>query len=512
MRVGKGIFVLLLLIAPLTGLTGQSSQAVPLAFKDFTIHQLTQNTFLKEGPMTAIDQEGTLLVAWQQLGEDNLFHWYDRVYKPLEKEWAPEEAIVSSPSAPTNFRIVGGEGGTFLALWQERDGLVRYSLRSEATGWSLPLDLPFGQGFTAPFHVLYHRYSQAFRLFWTVTDFNGLTLLMGKTLNKSGEWSEESLLYTSTQPLEDFKVSLDSEGHIYLVYSLKGPQESLVVFTTNRGGAFPEQPYRVDVTNGRNLYPTFAVDPQGEKLLFAWYNGTTNRYVYRALSYAGVQTQWGEVADLDHAHFHTPYYRSDATFLLDRFYYTYIGWDENLCVREYKDGTWGEPIRITKSGNLRESLIQSGFSFGLTLSWLDFTEPQGQVFVAFYERRGLFPVVSFTQKGEKGDSLFYHFQYNELQWKNSPFNIVDGKNRVSQFYLYRALNSEPFLFAEPPLKSFAITGGDSSGLQVVEPYTQFSFKDYALASSHTPGDYKYALVAVDADGNLSEPVVAQLLP
>ena len=217
MRVGKGIFVLLLLIAPLTGLTGQSSQAVPLAFKDFTIHQLTQNTFLKEGPMTAIDQEGTLLVAWQELGEDNLFHWYDRVYKPLEKEWAPEEAIVSSPSAPTNFRIVGGEGGTFLALWQERDGLVRYSLRSEATGWSLPLDLPFAQGLSAPFHVLYHRYSQAFRLFWTVTDLNGLTLLMGKTLNKSGEWSQESLLYTSTQPLEDYKVSLDSEGHIYVV-------------------------------------------------------------------------------------------------------------------------------------------------------------------------------------------------------------------------------------------------------------------------------------------------------
>ena len=99
-----------------------------------------------------------------------------------------------------------------------------------------------------------------------------------------------------------------------------------------------------------------------------------------------------------------------------------------------------------------------------------------------------------------------------MQWTNSPFNLADGKNRVSQFYLYRALNSEPFLFAEPPLKSFAITGGDSSGLQVVEPYTQFSFKDYALASSHTPGDYKYALVAVDADGNLSEPVVAQLLP
>ena len=196
------------------------------------------------------------------------------------------------------------------------------------------MDLPFAQGLSAPFHVLYHRYSQAFRLFWTVTDLNGLTLLMGKTLNKSGEWSQESLLYTSTQPLEDYKVSLDSEGHIYLVYSLKGAQESLVVFTTNRGGAFPEQPYRVDVTNGRNLYPTFAVDPQGEKLLFAWYNGTTNRYVYRALSYAGVQTQWGEVADLDHAHSHAPYYRSDATFLLDRFYYTYIGWEENLGVRE----------------------------------------------------------------------------------------------------------------------------------------------------------------------------------
>ena len=65
----------------------------------------------------------------------------------------------------------------------------------------------FAQGLSAPFHVLYHRYSQAFRLFWTVTDLNGLTLLMGKTLNKSGEWSQESLLYTSTQPLEDYKVS-----------------------------------------------------------------------------------------------------------------------------------------------------------------------------------------------------------------------------------------------------------------------------------------------------------------
>ena len=479
---------------------------VLLTNNDFVISKLTDNTGYKHfGADSGVDENGDIMIIWAEAKIANQNKLYSRFYNSQTEKWDLSKVLTGQDGNNVYPRIVGGHKGEFFAVWAKgvEPSQKIYFSRYYENKWSTPNLISQARNTNEFPSLVYDHLNEQLIVIWANWP-GGRNLDIYIRKYKDGDWQSRENVSNSNDPAGHPEIAVDGNGNIYVTYMQMrrvGSEERQIAYNTNRSGKW--LPYSVILTASSpwKFHPTIAASDDGSEVLITWYDYGSHTYRSQYITYdESGKSKWYDIEQVDSGHrIHAMYFTS-VGYLIDRFYFFYIGSNLAVYVKEFADGVWSSAMKISDSYNNIYSLATLSPYYGAVTTWTDKTEVYGQVYVAKMLRKGvviirILPPSAFTQTGVNIENLFTIKIYNKLEWEHNEENIVDEENNVDKYYVYRVETTEEFNYDEQPYKEFSSS--------------ETTFIDY-MDYGDNPSDYKYAIVSVDEDGNKSEPLEAQI--
>ncbi len=470
--------------------------------EEYKVAKLTDNNGYKHnGQATAINKSGEVIVVWPEAHAANQNKLMYRIYSFKTKKWTSPKEFPAQDGNNVYVRLAGGEKHEFFAVWSKgvEPGQKIYFSRYYDGKWSKPVLISQPRKHNEFADICYDAKNKRAVAIW-VNWPGGDNLETYIREFKNLKWGDMKNISNHPNPSGHPAITSDGKGNLYTVYmqmtSRKPDERWQIAYNTNRDGKWLKNSIILTDSKPWKFHPSIAVNEDGTQVMITWYDYGDKMYYYQYVEYNGKQSKWYPVRIIDEGHkVHAIYYNS-VSYLIDRFYFSYVGSDNNVYVKEFYNNSWSDRIQLSDSGECIYSLAYASPYYGLSISWTDKTDNFRQIYVALLKRMKIFimPPKSIKVEHHYDEQLFRIMKYNTIEWVKNEENIVDGESLVDYYYVFRVKSDENFDFNAEPYKKF------SNDI--------ISFADYFNVNDN-PESYKYAIIAVDKDGNKSDPLIAQ---
>ncbi len=475
---------------------------------------------------TAISPDGLIMTVWCEVevwnaGQNRI---QATVYNTKTKTMSKVITIPGQFGDNIWPRVAAGEDGEFFVTWAQlptstEGGHNRTILFAHYKNGAFA-KIETVQNGSGDFPVVhYNPKLKETGVYYELTLWNPLDLEdTVRYRSAKGVWSDPYIFGHHTYGAERMEVATDDNGVEYVAYEQKidiPPHEVIEAYYTNtRGGRWRSVPIQMTNNGAWTMQPNVAVRPDGLEVLYIFFSYAEHNYYSVTITYSSKNDTEGKYSSpkfVTEGPWDHKFYDSGLQYHGDRFYFSYND-DGQIKYRTYYKGSWSAPIVIPKSETPRMCHMSASPYVGIAVAWFKrdgVNPPESMMSFADYavaKRIRIYPVASASRSQVREQSLFFQNNYNVVNWINSSDNIVDGVNTAVKFLLYRS-ESNTFSYTTPYKTFVAATPGD--GFEIVESNKQYRFTE-SIGRSELSKTYQYAVIAVDEEGNKSDPVVATL--
>lgn len=473
----------------------------------------------------AVSPDGLVMTVWCETTQARRNKITARIYNSKTKTMGSNIVIPNQFGDNIFPRVCAGDDGEFFVVWAlcptgtEAEHFEAMMFAHYKDGaFSKPYTVAPGMGAFPT--VSYDELDQTVSVYWqhTMRGAGGLSIQQAlRKRSPNGTWGNTIYLTNNTYAGDRIEsCPPDINGREYVVYEYKvqiGPEHLEIAFNHTRSGDWMRYPIVLTANKGYTFQPKVAVSPDGKEVYITWFVYAEKTYYGQYITFTSekdTKGTWGPVTRIAAGHNDHKWYDSGLAYHGDRFYFTYIN-DGVVKYRSFHNNKWSDATTIAGSSYPRIARMGSSPYAGIAISWMKrdgTTPPESMTAFADYavaKRIRIYPIASAAKNEVREQSLFFHNNYNEVTWINSEDNLMDGENTAKQFLLFR---SEDGSFDYScPYKTFT-ADASGNGFSIIETDRRYAFVEM-IGRSELSKSYRYAIIAVDEDGNQSDPVLAQ---
>lgn len=475
---------------------------------------------------SAVSPDGLVMSVWCETTQANANRITAQIYNSKTKTMGKLLVIPGQTGDNIWPRVCSGDDGEFFVTWAQRptgteanhNRTILFSHYRNGA-FKKPETVCIGTG---DFPVIvYNEKTMTASVLWELTvRVPRLHVDHGlRHRNANGAWG--STIQITNNPVSGDRIEAavpDQNGNYYAVFELKTqaypPAEIFeAALLHTRSGDWMKTP--IILTNNKvwTFQPKVAVSPDGKEMYITWFHNGQKAYYGQYITFAGdndAKGTYGPVVLITDGHRDHKNYDSGLIYHGDRFYFAYIN-DGVVKYRSFHNNKWSEAVTISGSDYPRIVRMSSSPYAGISISWMKrdgVTPPEAMTAFVDYpvaKRIRIYPIASAAKNEVREQSLFFHNNYNEVTWINSEDNLMDGENTAKQFLLFRSEDGS-FDYSSP-YKTFT-ADASGNGFSIIETDRRYAFVEM-IGRSELSKSYRYAIIAVDEDGNQSDPVLAQ---